>query len=63
MGVGQRVARDHRPQAEVIELGPLGAETRFEIAQAFPKGELRERHAQKLIQARERFDLPLAITY
>ena len=61
IGVGQRVARDDRPQPQVIELGSLRTQTRFDVAQALPIRELRERHNQELIQARERFDLPLAM--
>ena len=61
VGIGQRIARDRRANAEVIELGSLGAQTRFDVAQALAKSQLRERHAQKLIQAGERLHLALAL--
>jgi len=59
--VGQRIARDRRANAEVIQLGALGAQTRFDVTQAFSIGQLRERHSQELIQARERLDLAFAL--
>jgi len=45
----------------VIKLRALGTKTRLDIAQTVPIGQLREGHAQELIQARERFHLPLAL--
>ncbi len=57
IGVGERIARDRRSKAEVIQLGALGAQARLDVAQALPKRQLRERHAQKLIQTGERLDL------
>ena len=54
--VGERRARDTRANAHVIELGLHGAEARFDITQALAIRELRERHAEKLIPAREARD-------
>ena len=57
IGVGERIVRDRRSKAEVIQRGALGAQTRLDVAQALPKSQLRERHAQELIQTGERLDL------
>src|SRR2546425_5316873 len=51
--LGQRRPRDARADAHVIELRLYGAKTRFDIPQALAIGELRERHAEILIPARE----------
>jgi len=40
VGVGQRVARNLPPETHMIELGLLGAETGFDIAETFSVGEL-----------------------
>ena len=61
VGIGQRVARHRRAHAEVVELGLLRAQARLDVAQALAKGQLRERHAQELIQAGERLDLAVAL--
>ena len=53
-----RATVDANPK--VIELGVLRAQTGFDVAQALAIGQLREGHAQELIQAGERLDLPLA---
>ncbi len=45
----------------MIELGLLGAQTDFDVAQAFPIGELREGHAQLLIEAREALEFVLSV--
>jgi hypothetical protein len=45
----------------VIKLGARRPETRFDIAQAFSVGQLRERHAQELIPARETLDFVIAL--
>jgi hypothetical protein len=37
----------------MIELGTLRAQAYFDVSKALPKGQLSERHAQELIQARE----------
>jgi len=59
--VGQSIARDRRANSEVIQLGPLSAQTRFDVAQTFSIGQLRKRHTQELIQAGERLDLAFAL--
>ena len=37
----------------MVELGLEGSQTRLDVAEAFAKGQLRERQAEKLIPARE----------
>jgi len=61
VGIGQRVARDMAPNAHVVELGRLRPQTGLDVAQALPIRQLRKRHAQKLIQAREGLDLVLSL--
>ena len=53
VGIGQGVARDAAANAHVIELARLRSQTRFDVAQALAIGQLRERHAQELIEAGE----------
>ena len=55
--IRERIACDRRANPEVVQLRALGAQTRLDVAQALPKGQLRERHAQKLIQTGERLNL------
>jgi hypothetical protein len=45
----------------MIELGLLGAETRFDIAQAVAISELSEGQAEELIPTREVFDVAIAL--
>lgn len=59
--MGQGIACNAATDAEMIELGALRAKTCFDVAQAFTIGQLRESHAQVLIEAREAFDLVLAL--
>ena len=59
--MGQGIACNEATDAEMIELGALRAKTCFDVAQAFAIGQLRESHAQVLIEAREAFDLVLAL--
>ncbi len=59
--IGQRVARYRAAKAHVVELGGLAAQTRFDVAQTLAIGQLRERHAQKLIETSEVFDLVLSV--
>ena len=54
VGIGQGAARDATADTQVIELGRVRTQARFDVAQALAKGELRKGHAQKLIQVRER---------
>jgi hypothetical protein len=45
----------------MIELGLLGAETSFDIAQAFAISELSKQQAKELIPTREFFDVAIAL--
>ena len=60
IGIGQRIASHRRANPEMIEFGALGAQAYFDVPKALPKGQLREGHAQKLIQAREGLHFELA---
>lgn len=53
VGIGQGAARNATTNAQVIELGRVGAQAGFDIAQALAERQLRERHAQELIEVRE----------
>ena len=57
VGIGQRIARHRGANAQVVELGALRAQAGFDVAQTLAIGQLRERHAQELIQTRERLTL------
>jgi len=59
--IGQRISRHLAAKAHVVELGGLTAQTSFDVAQTLAIGQLRERHAQKLIETCEVFDLVLSI--
>src|SRR5690606_19793076 len=52
-GVGQRAPRDASTKPRVIQLGFQRAETGFDVAQAFAKGQLSERETEKLIATGE----------
>ena len=56
VGIGKRAARHPALDTHVVELVGLRSQARFDIAQAFAVGQLGERHAQILIEARERFE-------
>jgi hypothetical protein len=45
----------------MLELALLGAQASLDIAQTLEVGQLREGHAQKLIEAGERLDLVVAV--
>jgi hypothetical protein len=45
--------------AQVIERARLRSQARFDVAKAHSIGKLRERYAEVLIEARERFDFVL----
>ena len=60
VGVGQRVARDLSANAHVVELVALGAQTDLDVAQTLAMSQLRERHAKKLREAGERFDVAVS---
>ncbi len=53
VGIGQRIASHRRTNPEMIELGTLRAQAYFDVSKALSKGQLSERHAHELIQARE----------
>ena len=61
VGVSQGAVRNLAANAQVIELIGSRAQTRFDIAQAFAKGQLAESHADKLTPAREGFDFILSV--
>lgn len=60
VGIGQRVACHRAAKSQVIELGALHTQTRFDVAQALAIGQLREGHAEVLVETRESLDLVLA---
>ena len=60
VGMGQRVPGDPSPDAPVIQLGANGPQARLDVAQTLPKGQLREGHAEKLVEAGETQDLEVA---
>jgi hypothetical protein len=60
VGIGQGVAGDVPPNPQVVKLRGLGSKARLDIPQTLPIRELREGHAQVLIEAREAFDLVLS---
>ena len=53
VGVGQGTARDFASDAGMIELGLKGPQTGLYISKALSIGQLREGHAQELIEAGE----------
>ena len=53
IGVSQGVARHRGTNSEVVELGLLCAQTGLDVPQTLSLGQLREVHAQELIQTRE----------
>ena len=55
--IGQRVARYRAAKAHMVELGGLAAQTSFDVAQTLAVGQLRKRHAHKLVETGEMFDL------
>jgi len=57
VGIGQGAARNPTLDAHVVELIRLSTQTRLDIAQALAVGQLREGHAQILIDTGERLDL------
>jgi hypothetical protein len=60
VGVGQGAARYVAPDAHVVELGVLGAQTGLDVAQALAIGELGEGHAAVLVETTEALDPMLA---
>jgi hypothetical protein len=61
VGVGQRVPRDLAAKAHVVQLGRLTAQAGFDVAQTLPIGQLREGHAQILVETSEVLDLVFPI--
>jgi len=53
VGIGQRTLGDVASYAQVVELGLMGAQTGFDVAQTFAVSQLCESHAQKLIEMRK----------
>jgi uncharacterized protein YjiS (DUF1127 family) len=60
VGIRQIAARYIASDAQMIELGRLRPKTGLDIAQAFPIGQLRKSHAQKLVEAAERAGIEIA---
>jgi|SRR5688572_7921277 len=50
-------------QPEVVQLARLGAEAILDIAEAFSIGQLRESHAQILVEARKSADVEIALVF
>ena len=55
VGIGQIAARDVTANAEMVKFGLVRAQANFDVTQALAEGQLREGHAQILIQMGERF--------
>ena len=53
VGVRQGAAGNTAANAQMIELGFVRTQTGLDVAQALPVGQLREGHAQELIEVRE----------
>ena len=51
IGIGQRVAGHVRANAQMVQLGALGAQTGFDVAQALAVSQLREGHGAELLRA------------
>jgi len=60
IGVCQRAPRNLGAETCVVELGPEGTQTDFDVAEAFPIRQLGEAHAEKLIATRELSTTPIA---
>src|SRR6267154_862333 len=61
VGMGQRVASHRRTNSEVIELGTLCAQAYRDVPKALPVRQLREGHAQELVQAGKRLHFKLTV--
>ena len=59
--MGQSVAGNLAPDAQMVEFGLDCPQTGLDIPQAFPVGELGEGHAEKLIPAGEALHLVVAV--
>ena len=60
VGVRERVPRAAAADAHVVQLGAVGAQAEFDIAQAPAGGELSERHTEELVEAGEGLDPAIA---
>ena len=60
VGVGQGVPGDPSPDAHVVQLRSDGSQASLDVAQALPERQLREGHAEKLIEAGKTQDLVVA---
>src|SRR4029079_5041949 len=56
-GIGERAAADRAAQPQMIELIGACVQTRFDVAQTFPPGQLGKNQADELLPAGEMFDL------
>ena len=61
IGIGQGVAGDLSPDAQVIKFGLCCPQTCLDVSQAFPVGQLGEGHAEILVPAGEALDLVVAV--
>jgi hypothetical protein len=59
--IGQRRSRHVSPNAEMIELTRHCPQARLYVSQTLPMGQLRKRHAEPLIPARESAQLPIGV--
>ena len=59
VGVGQSAARNLAANAHVVEFWFDSAKTHFDISETFAIGQLRERHAEKLIATSKRLNLAI----
>src|SRR5271169_982617 len=55
VGIGQIAARDVTANAEMVKFGLVRAQTNFDVTETLAEGQLREGHAQILVQMREGF--------
>jgi uroporphyrinogen decarboxylase len=60
VGIGQGASRDTATYAQMEELGLMGAQAQLDVAQALAPGQLREGHAQELVEARKALHVALA---
>ncbi len=60
VGLGQSVARHSHLHSGMIEFGPNGAQTDFDIAQTFSASKLSKGHTIKLVQTGKRSDAMVA---
>jgi len=59
VGLRQGGSGDPAPDAHVVELSPDGPQAGFDVPQAFAKSQLREGHAEELVETGEFLDLVL----